>query len=514
MGDSADRRPPFIVVAPPVPRHPVKQESLRSSLRRQLARYSRWTWILLVVAAALAAMFWRVAEVWLPTVITAVSSGTGLVQGSGASDAALTSSYNNVLAIWTGKAIEIYDLRAGRAVADIPYLQKAQAILFSRNGRCLLTQDQQRVIRLFDVSTGVQRFVLKDGGWPDARSAVLSPDGSRLGVNNSTTDGALWDCTRGRKIASERMGFMPMAFTPDGRYFAAVTFSGGLHVRRWNARDGTLASDVPMPDAQPGEYPEFNGNSLVFSPDASRVAYYDYLANNAIQVHLIDAGSGAELIKPARIAKGGQYLQFTPDGKLLHAFGYCDSNGSTVAVDSIDLATGQVTARPPDHIGLSFLESPDSRLVVGSVLSDTLILDSRTLRTVARLPGQPVPFSTPFSPDSRRVVVRERGTEEYGIYDTHTWSRISAMPADDVVAGPIMLADGSMLGQLADHRVVSWTHHRPDAWWGVGVLWEFWAALGAVVLFVISARGDVRRQNPAAVPARRDGAGAWWEGSC
>jgi hypothetical protein len=42
-------------------------------------------------------------------------------------------------------------------------------------------------------------------------------------------------------------------------------------------------------------------------------------------------------------------------------------------------------------------------------------------------------------------------------------------------------------------QLTVWSQVRPEAWWGVTALWQFWLALAATGAFVSSIICDIRR---------------------
>src|SRR5262249_37322106 len=92
---------------------------------------------------------------------------------------------------------------------------------FSADGRSLQSFGRDRAIRTWDAPTGrlIREQHLRPGSFVPA--AALSPDGRLLG----STDGTVRDATTGevrlRLGVEGKMLWKPVAFSPDGAYFAA-----------------------------------------------------------------------------------------------------------------------------------------------------------------------------------------------------------------------------------------------------------------------------------------------------
>ena len=83
------------------------------------------------------------------------------------------------------------------------------------------------------------------------------------------------------------------------------------------------------------------------------------------------------------------------------------------------------------------------------------------------------------------------------LIDTATWK-----PTSEIYTGSaesvIWLPNGSFLttspfGPRATAAVQIWTRHRPEAWYGVAVLPQFWLALCATLFTLARIRADLRR---------------------
>lgn len=93
------------------------------------------------------------------------------------------------------------------------------------------------MFRLWDAATGekLREITLSETIAPGWTEAVVSPDGGRLLVINSTNGHArLADLRSGEEIYRSDKGKLPRArgfsFSPDGRYVAAGSFRAGVYL--------------------------------------------------------------------------------------------------------------------------------------------------------------------------------------------------------------------------------------------------------------------------------------------
>ncbi len=133
--------------------------------------------------------------------------------------------------------------------ANLADLQEHRAYRRSPDGKMSVSGRRDRRLRVFELSTGHCRHVLRGNSEPIA-GLDLSPDGRRAA---SAADMArLWDLERGRMIAvlPNSAGFSrALSVSPDGRLVAGC----GAGVRLWDALSGvevaTLAGDLERAEA-------------------------------------------------------------------------------------------------------------------------------------------------------------------------------------------------------------------------------------------------------------------------
>ena len=131
--------------------------------------------------------------------------------------------------------------------------QSVRSVAFSRDGTTLASGSNDATVYLWDVSSGTERDVLK-GHSQSVLSVAFSPDGSMLASGSEDGTVRLWHVSSGECLAvlvSLEEGWV--AFTPEGRY----RYAGNLGGAFWHAIGlcrfelGELAPTLHVPDKAP-----------------------------------------------------------------------------------------------------------------------------------------------------------------------------------------------------------------------------------------------------------------------
>jgi RNA polymerase sigma factor (sigma-70 family) len=141
-----------------------------------------------------------------------------------------------------GSDILIWNLEGDRmAVRLTGHGAAVQALLFSQDGRTLISGSEDGTIRFWDLAAGkeVRRF---ESGLGQVKCLALSPNGKVLVAAGSEPTIHVWDIARGFPIArleGHTDSVRSVAFTPDG----ASLFSGSRDhtLRRWNLENPRTA---------------------------------------------------------------------------------------------------------------------------------------------------------------------------------------------------------------------------------------------------------------------------------
>ena len=158
------------------------------------------------------------------------------------------------LATGTYKAATLWRVADGVKLGTLPH-DHVMSVAFSPDGHTLATGGRDEVT-LWRVADGVKLATLPQRG--EIRAVTFSPDG-RILATGGNYGAALWQVSDGTKIATFRDYATSVAFSPDGRTFAATMGAAVL----WRVSDGarlaTLLAHRPM-------------STVVFSPDGRTLA--------------------------------------------------------------------------------------------------------------------------------------------------------------------------------------------------------------------------------------------------
>ena len=299
-------------------------------------------------------------------------------------------------------SVAILDLRTGeRRTLSGRHEDRVQGLEFTPDGRTLATKGDDGKILIWDLSSGTVRETLTGHTGPIVR-LIVAGDGRTLYTGGLDDRTILWDIAGDRRLARpfarpfQKSGLPqdyppPLAISPSGPTVAAGLPDGG--VRLYDA--GTLRPLPKLPGLE--DEPVW---MVAYSPDGRTMA----VAGERGTVEMRDAATGRRLRSALRGSGASvQAMAFSLDGDRLAV---ADLDG-TLRLQ--ELETGKVRRAPrlsdfPIH--LSF--SPDGdTLAIGLGPSGVELRDSRSLRTIARLPNRAGDSArwVRFSPDGRLLAV-------------------------------------------------------------------------------------------------------------
>jgi WD40 repeat protein/serine/threonine protein kinase len=177
-------------------------------------------------------------------------------------------------------------------------------VVFSPDGRQLVSGSHDRTIRFWDAATGMPLRTLT--GHTDAVYALaFTPNGRRFASASWDRTVRLWDPATGRELRSfgpHKGEVYRLALSPDGRYIASATGADVLTV--WDADTGAKLLTRTSRES-------FFG--LAFSPTQPGVLAASYYRT----IRLLSIPSGEELATLTGHNSVVKYLAFSRDGRLL-----------------------------------------------------------------------------------------------------------------------------------------------------------------------------------------------------
>ena len=166
-------------------------------------------------------------------------------------------------------SIRLFDAKTGDPLMTVWHDGWVRTVVFSSDGKWLLSASDDHTARVWEVATGTERLVI-NGHQGNVKMANFSPDGRRIltcGINNSIN---LWDADTGElvrsfhdKTLSEPYDVWTAVFSRNGEKIATGGF-GHSTVVIWNL-DGTI--DQRMEVGNDGAVV----HGIDFSPDNSQI---------------------------------------------------------------------------------------------------------------------------------------------------------------------------------------------------------------------------------------------------
>jgi WD40 repeat protein len=289
-------------------------------------------------------------------------------------------------------------------------------LVFSPDGRTLVTGGLDGTARLWDAETGEVKAILQATSGPmgPMRAITLSPDGKVLAVGKQ-----LWDAKSGQPKGTlvEKGTLFALVFSPDGKTLAGagVEITEAVSeavVKRGNSGMFGLAE---LWDGETGQHkatlkgPEgSNFAAAAFSPDGLTLATGGFVARSDPEgridrqgeVWLWDARTGQLKATLQRHEAGIRTLAFSPDGKTL-ATGSSDKTARLW-----DVASGQLKATLDAQAGLCTLAfSPDGKMLATGCGGTMRLWNVESGQLKADLQGQQAIIEAlAFSPDGKMLV--------------------------------------------------------------------------------------------------------------
>src|SRR5262249_27899251 len=303
-------------------------------------------------------------------------------------------------------AAAVFGLASGKVVRIIERLplEGVNGLTMSPDGKLLFTLDRKGKVRVEEVETGAELLTEQFPGDVIA-SMTLSPDGSMLalGTGPNTHKILVWKWQTAEEPREIKSGWhrgRAVVFSPDGKVLAECSNSEP-DVRVFDVASGRLLHKLEQPDL------EAHGNyHVAFSPDGKLVAAYGGRSNTNATI-LWDAATG----KFVKQLDFGGALAFSPDSSLLVA-------GSRVW----DFVTDkELSANPEAH------RAPVERMVTGKEIvvttgtdNDIRIWDAAAGKQRLRIPHSGWIRDIALSPDGSKLASSSLNDNSVSIWETAT----------------------------------------------------------------------------------------------
>lgn len=327
---------------------------------------------------------------------------------------------DGIVKLWdTSKGKDLYTFQGGKDIAGQNEL--FQSASFNRDNSKLVTGSNQ-AIKVWDLKTEnlLRSITLSDDIY--VRSIVFSPDDKMVCGGVSSSRLKIWDAVTGAivlampqdlRVSSERE--RDVAFSPNGS--SLVTHVVGDKINFWDVNDG-----LPKSSLKAG-----GDRHLAYSSDGKMMAYSD---DSAIKLRETESGKIVREIK----TRMGNFLTFSPDGKIIGAQGLVLEKGSPNflkdALILYDVATGAELITLPD-VHRKFVFSPNGELIVaplGLLSRAVRIWEVKTGKEVKTItPYRFATYAVAFSPDGKTLATGAF-KEPVKLWDTATWTEKAALP--------------------------------------------------------------------------------------
>ena len=308
---------------------------------------------------------------------------------------------------------------------------------------------------VFDLTTGYPITVLKAMG--PVSMLTVSADGNRLLAadrNNMRT----WKLDGGHPqfaMQFRQSTLSELSLSDDGKRLANIS---GAKIEVWELEQGAALLQ---------RYCETSPSSLAISPDGQHTVYC--FGDRSAEIWRVDDGSMLR-----RIAPEGTFWQdamapvYSPDGARV----IFPANDST---HILDVRNGAEIGTCIAGRALAARFSTDDRVaLVFSGHSEIRRADGAVLAALPQLP---------------RI---EQLISGYRSVFGGTTAATPAMKLDRC-SSPRFSRDNQTLIANTGQSLGVWSHQRPEEWWGVLCLVEFWTTLALATLFALSALRDWKK---------------------
>jgi WD40 repeat protein len=286
-----------------------------------------------------------------------VATGKELAMFKGVDSVVFSPNSNTLVAVGSQGTVETWDAATGKELAALKARpgNVSGLVILSPDGKTLVTKEtydkhsQNSACKLWDVATGKELATFTQLDRPEL---IFSPDGKTLLTTGKDGTITFWEAATGQERAtlqgSIKDSLSKAVFSPDGKILATITIDGNDRtVKLWDVATGQERATLGTPNNK-----FFHG--VIFSPDSKTLAMQ---GNETVK--LWEVATGKE-----RTTLNGMGADFSPDGKTL-VTANAKRDGSKLWESKLwEVATGKERATLSGQGLMAF--SPDSSLVATS----------------------------------------------------------------------------------------------------------------------------------------------------
>jgi WD40 repeat protein len=277
----------------------------------------------------------------------------------------------------------------------------ATQLLFTPDGRTLITCEQDRIIKHWNAENGEERqaFVLPGPSWhPES----LSRDGSLYAGDDGEGGLGVWEVATGRRLYQiERVSGGGVAFSPDGATLATADDTTQLCL--WDARTGKK---------RPFSSAKYIASELSFSPDGARLAVFTDTA-----LACLDVATGRELWRTDKRVIVAAWARDGTTVAVCMAPAFSSKHGySTRDLRFLNAAEGKPAGQQPvtaPEVALAWTTlqySPDGAVLAWPSKEEIVLWDLKASKVLRKLPLPSSAYNSnlafAFAPDGKTLAAR------------------------------------------------------------------------------------------------------------
>jgi WD40 repeat protein len=372
------------------------------------------------------------------------------------------------LATVSGSIARLCSAENGRQLLELPrHGIRINSVLFSSDGKQLITAANDQLIRVWDRASGGLVRVIR-GNTAPVISVALSPDDKWLVTMGLDCSVKLWDATHdqeARSLVLPRENIASIAFVPGSDQLAVCT-NKGLHT--WDLTDGKLQRDTRFGEfapAQPGPL-----RKVLYSADGRRLVTVKSPADFKGESEVTVRDSRTKVARRFVIGRprvAGFPMALSPDGRHLAIAGGAsavwdlDAEQPVLSLRAETTFMAGAVAFSPDGnrvaVAESFFKGKAGQVAVGNMGHRVIVKEFASGTTLATLPDAAVTALT-FTPDKQQLLaVGERRVYQW---DLPSGQKLRELALNTQFANPVFSPDCRRLATVSregeEARVILW----------------------------------------------------------